>query len=437
MDLMGKRVAVVGFGRTGRAVAEFLAKAGARVLVSEADPEKEGEISSLGFEYEIGNSPDFLSKADLVVVSPGVPWKAPFLKEVRERGIPVIGDVDFALPFLKADLVGITGSNGKSTTVSLTAHILRKAGFRVEAAGNIGRPLISFAGVGYDYLVVEFSSFQLEASSPKVLVSSILNCSPDHLTWHGGFDAYCSAKERLLVNQEQGFSVLNRDDPRRRLWETKVSVPVKWFSSKGEADLVVKSQGGWMGQKKVFDARRMRLVGLHNMENAAASFLIAHGLGVEEERIKDGLYSFSPLEHRMEVFARWEGRIFINDSKATNVDAVRRALQSLDGKFVVIMGGRGKGETYRSLGPLLREKASLVVAIGEEGGRIVQEISPYTEVKRAGSLEEAVDIAFENLGDALGIILSPACASYDMFRNFEERGRRFKELVLRRLKGGK
>ena len=436
MELKGKRVAVVGFGRTGRALVEFLKRQGAIPMISEKQPEKFKEIKALGVDYEIGNSPEFLSKADMVVVSPGVPWNSDFLQEVRRRGVAVMGDVDFALPFLRAKLVGITGSNGKSTTVSLTAHILKKAGLRAEAGGNIGKPLISFAYQEYDYLVVELSSFQLEASSPEVFVSSILNCSPDHLARHGSFEEYCAAKERLLEIQKEGFSVLNKGDSRWKVWREKVRVPVRSFSSRGEAELRVTREGGWMGKRMVFDAKKMKLLGLHNMENAAASFLIALGLSVEEEKIREGLYSFYPLEHRMEVFAEEGDKIFINDSKATNVDSVRRALEALDGKFVVIMGGRGKGENYRALGPLLSEKASLVIVIGEEADRIREDISSYVRVEKAGSLEEAVALAFENLPSSKGILLSPACASYDMFSNFEERGRVFKREVSRRLKGG-
>ncbi len=433
MDLSGKKVAIVGYGRTGKALFKFLKGRARQVMISETDPSREDEIRSLGVEYEIGNSPEFLVRADLVLVSPGVPWKASFLEEVRAKGREVMGDVDFALKFVKAKLVGITGSNGKSTTVALTAHILKKAGLRAQACGNIGAPLIEFAGKEYDYLVMELSSYQLEANSPRVLVSSILNCTPDHLSRHGSFEAYCSAKERMLLLQREGFSVLNKGDGRAKIWEEKAKVEIKWFSSAGEADLEVREDGGWMGGKRVFEAERMNLLGLHNLENAAAAFLIAHGLGLSENRIREGLYSFQPLEHRMEVFAEKDGKVFINDSKATNVDSVRRALQSLKGRFVLIMGGRGKGESYRSLAPLVREKVSLVVAIGEEADRIKEELGKEVPVLLASSLSEAVEVSMKNLREADGLLLSPACASFDMFSNFEERGRVFKEEVLRRL----
>jgi len=433
VDLSQKKVAIVGFGRTGRSLLKFLKGRARRVMVSEADPSREDELRSLGVEYEIGNSPGFLARADLVLVSPGVPWKAAFLEEVRAKGVEVLGDVDFALKFMKARLVGITGSNGKSTTVALAAHILKKAGLKAEACGNIGAPLVEFAGRKYDYLVVELSSYQLEANSPRVLVSSILNCTPDHLSRHGSFEAYCSAKERVLLLQRHGFSVLNRGDPRAQIWERKVKVETKWFSSSGEADLEVREDGGWMGRKMVFEAAKMKLLGLHNMENAAAAFLIARGLGLSGDKIREGLYSFQPLEHRLEVFAEKEGKVFINDSKATNVDSVKRALQALKGRFVLIMGGRGKGETYRSLAPLVRAKVSLIVAIGEEAERIKEELGEEVPVLLAPSLSEAVEVSMGKLSEADGLLLSPACASFDMFSSFEERGRVFKEEVLRSL----
>ncbi len=433
MDLSRMDVAVVGFGRTGRALWNFLKDRARRVFISEADPAREDLLRSLGVKYEIGNSPEFLARADLILVSPGVPWRAPFLEELRERGKRVMGDVDFALKFVRANLVGITGSNGKSTTVALTAHILKGAGLKAEACGNIGSPLINFAHGDYDYLVVELSSYQLEANSPRVLISSILNCSPDHLARHGSFELYCSSKERLLELQEEGFSVLNRGDERWRVWKAKLRVHGVWFSSRGEADLKVERDGGWMGNRRVFEAAKMKLLGLHNMENAAAAFLIARGLGIPEDRIREGLYSFRPLEHRMEVFAEKNGKVFINDSKATNVDSVKRALEALEGQFVLIMGGRGKGETYRGLIPLVKERVSLIVALGEEAPRIKEELGTVVPVVVVSSMGEAVKVSLENLAGAQGVLLSPACASFDMFSNFEERGRIFKEEVLRRL----
>ncbi len=434
MEIKGRKFAVVGFGITGKAIANFITSMGGTVLISDRNPQREEEIKRLGYEYQIENSPEFLSRADVIVVSPGVPWNAPFLEELRNMGKRVMGDIDFSIPFVKGKLIGITGSNGKSTTVALTAHILKTAGFKAEACGNIGNPLINLAGKDHDFLVLELSSYQLEASSPSVYISSILNCTPDHLNRHGSFDAYCTAKERLLELQKEGFSVLNLDDPRSEIWDKKSRVEKYFFSSRKEVakGITIKDFRAFEGENLAFDGKRMKLIGTHNMENAAAAFLIAKLAGAAEEKIREGIYSFEPLEHRMELFTYCQGKPFINDSKATNIDAVRRALQSLTGKYAIIMGGQGKGESYGELSDLMREKAVFIVAIGEEKLKIKEDLGRTSEVVVASSLEEAVDLVFERLNEVDGVILSPACASFDMFSNFEERGRRFKELVLRR-----
>lgn len=434
VEIKGKTFAVVGFGITGKAIARFISERGGTVIVSDKNPEREKELKQLGYEYQIDNSVEFLSRADVIVVSPGVPWHAPFLVELRQKGKKVLGDIDFSIPFVKGQLIGITGSNGKSTTVSLTAHILKTSGFRAEACGNIGNPLINFAGNSYDFLVIELSSYQLEASSPSVYISSILNCTPDHLKRHGSFDAYCSAKERLLELQRKGFAVLNIDDPRYKIWKEKSRVKKYFFSSQQEVNngITIKGTKAFEGKNLAFDGEKMKLIGTHNMENAAAAYLIAKLAGAEEEKIREGIYSFEPLEHRMELFTYCQGKPFINDSKATNIDSVKRALQSIRGKYAIIMGGQGKGESYASLIPFIKERADFIVAIGEERKRIKKELGKSCKVVLASSLEEAVDIVFKKLNEVDGVILSPACASFDMFLNFEERGRRFKEEVLRR-----
>ncbi len=435
MEIGGRTFAVVGFGRSGRAILDFVSSRGGKVIVSEKDGEKENELKELGVKYEIGNSPDFLSKADYIIVSPGVPWDSQFLVELREKGKPVLGEIALALPFIRAKMIGITGSNGKSTTVALVAHILKGAGLKAEACGNIGNPLIKFTDKKYDFLAVELSSFQLEATSIEVFISSILNCSPDHLDRHGGFDTYCQAKETLLENQREGFTILNKDDARAGIWVKKSRVEKFFFSSreKVEKGIQIKNGKGYLHDGELtFDSSKMKLFGLHNLENAAASFLVALGVGLDHGIIRKSIYSFKPLEHRMELFALCKGKSFINDSKATNVDAVRRALESLKGKYILIMGGRGKGESYSSLSKLVKEKVRLIVCIGEEKKIIRDDLGEYAEVFLASSLEEAVELSFSKLDEADGVILSPACASYDMFENFEERGKKFKEEVMRR-----
>ncbi len=439
MEVKGRTVAVVGFGLTGRAVVEFLLRKGARVLVSEKDKGKEDQLRQLaekGVEVELGqHSAEFLSKADLVVVSPGVDWNAPFLEELRRRGKEVIPEIDLAYPFIKGRIIGITGSNGKSTTTSLVHHILKEAGVKSVLAGNIGRALIDAVEEEGEYFVVELSSFQLEGSrifSPYISV--MLNCTPDHLDRHRTMESYCGAKERLFENQRDGFAIMNYDDPRRTIWERKVRVPAYFFSRKKRVKGLFLSgdRAFWEDGREAFRVEKLRIKGVHNAENAMAAFLACHLCGLDDEDIRKGLYSFSPLPHRMEIFAVWKGITFVNDSKATNIDSVRRALEGMKNPVILIMGGKDKGTSFSPLSEIVKEKVKLLITIGQAAERIEKELEGAAPMARAEDMDDAVKIALEAAERGDWVMLSPGCASFDMFRNFEERGEVFKEAVRRR-----
>ncbi len=439
MEIKGRTVAVVGFGLTGRAVVEFLLRRGARVLVSEKDRGKEDQLRQLAekdVEVEVGqHSAEFLSKADLVVVSPGVDWNAPFLEELRRRGREVIPEIDLAYPFIRGRIIGITGSNGKSTTTSLVHHILKEAGVKSVLAGNIGRALIDVVEEEGDYFVVELSSFQLEGSRAfSPYISVMLNCTPDHLDRHRTMESYCSAKERLFENQRKGFAVMNYDDPRRSIWDRKLRVPARYFSRKERVKGLFLSEGRalWEDGREAFRVDRLRIKGVHNAENAMAAFLVCHLCGLDDEQIRKGLYSFSPLPHRMEIFAVWKGITFVNDSKATNIDSVRRALEGMKNPVILIMGGKDKGTSFSPLSELIKEKVKLLITIGQAAERIERELEGTAPMVRAEDMDDAVRIALEAAQEGDWVMLSPGCASFDMFRNFEERGEVFKAAVRRR-----
>lgn len=440
MELKGKKVAVVGMGITGRAVAEFLLKKGAQVYISEKDSTKEKELRDFenkGALVELGgHSRDFLSQADFIVVSPGVDWNEDFLAQLRSEGKEVLPEIDFAFPFIKGKIVAVTGSNGKSTTASLVHHLLINAGLKSILAGNIGKALISVAEKEADFFVVEVSSFQLEGSrlfSPYVAI--LLNCTPDHLDRHLTMESYCGAKERLLENQMQGLAVLNYEDPRRSIWERKARAEVLYFSSRRRVKgLYLKGEKVfWHDGRYAFDSSRLSIKGLHNVENAMASYLAAHYCGASPEKLERALYTFQPLEHRMEIFLQHKGVVFVNDSKATNVDSVKRALEGVKNPVILILGGKDKGTSFGPLADLINEKVKLLITIGQAAERIEKELKGKAPMRRAGSMEEAVEIAIKEAKEGDWVMLSPACASFDMFKNFEERGRIFKELVRRKL----
>jgi UDP-N-acetylmuramoylalanine--D-glutamate ligase len=388
---------------------------------------------------ELGGHPErLLLRQDLIIPSPGVPADAPLLQSGRAQGITIWSEVELADRFLNGRLIGITGSNGKTTTTALIEHILRSAGFPTILAGNIGTPLISCVEQTNDQTitVVELSSFQLELIETfRPNISVFLNLTPDHLDRHGTFKSYGAAKARIFENQtEADFAALNADDP-----ATASLVPSKphvyWFSRKQRvaqgafvrgSEIIFRQDGVEQVFLKLAD---ISLAGGHNVENVLAAVVATRLAGAEPGAIAKGVRSFSGVEHRLEFVAEIGGVRYYNDSKATNVDATLKALDSFPGRILIILGGKDKGSDYTALQASLREKTILALLIGAAADKIEKQIAGSVAIERAETLERAVDTAAHAAQPGDIVILAPACASFDQFQNYEHRGRVFKELV--------
>ncbi len=443
-ELRGKRVLVVGLARTGVATALFCAAREAEVTATDARTEIEigPEIAKLreaGVALELGGHQDktFLAQ-DLIIPSPGVPADAPLLQSAREKGITVWSEIELAYRFLKGKLIGITGSNGKTTTTSLLAHMFITYGHPTILAGNIGTPLIAHVEETDEksVTVVELSSFQLELIDkfrPNAAV--FLNFTSDHLDRHPNIEAYGRAKARIFENQtEWDCAVLNADDP--ALLPYVPSTPrVFWFSrtkavKQGthlDGESIVFSDEG--RQRTLLNKRDVRLLGAHNLENVLAASAAAYAMGMEPEAIAKAVQTFQGVEHRLEFVVEIGGVRYYNDSKATNVDATLKALDAFPGRILVILGGKDKGSDYTLLQKTLREKAILALLIGAAAEKIEKQIAGSVAIEHAGTLERAVEIASHAAQPGDVVLLAPACASFDQFQNYEHRGRAFKELV--------
>jgi len=446
MDLKHKRVLVVGLGRSGVAAAFFLQEHGAKVTVSDTKSEAQlqSEVAALldrGVSIEAGRHGERTFRdQDLIVVSPGVPSDQPQLQHARTLGIPVIGEVELAFRFLQGKVLAITGSNGKTTTTTLLGEILSKAGKKTLVGGNIGTPVISLAGKSTpDSLVVlEISSFQLETIEQFCpWIAAILNITPDHLDRHHTFEAYVAAKARIFENQRKSdFGVLNADDPACVGLKDKVTGTPFWFSRKQPVE-----NGAWLKGDQIVFARNgqeqavlsrndIQLKGAHNLENVLAAVTMALLAGCETEQVRRGVTEFRAVEHRLELVTSINGVTFYNDSKATNVDATIKALESFPGNIHIILGGKDKGSDYTALNQLLRERAKRAYLIGAAAEKIRSQIQGSVPLVQSGTLERAVRQAFDGAKAGDIVVLAPACASFDQFENYEQRGRLFKELVL-------
>jgi UDP-N-acetylmuramoylalanine--D-glutamate ligase len=445
MDLRNKRVLVVGLGKSGVASALFLRSRGARVTVSDAKPEAElrDEILLLlehGITVETGGHGDRTFRGqDLIVVSPGVPVDAPQLVQARSLGEPVIGEVELAAHFLSGQIVAITGANGKTTTTSLAGEIIAAGKFSTLVGGNIGTPAISFVDEAgpTTWIVLEVSSFQLETIAefrPRIAV--ILNITPDHLDRHKTFDNYVNTKARIFENQRaDDFTVLNADDATTAGLSERTRAQVLWFSRKKEIE-----KGAFVRGAQIYfrDGRRERqilplaevsLKGGHNLENVLAGVSIGMVVGCQPEQIRDAVRNFKAVEHRLEFVARVASVDYYNDSKATNVDATIKALESFPANVHLILGGKDKGSDYSGLRELLRERVKRVYTIGAAAAKIESQIQGAAEIEHAETLENAVRRASEIALEGDVILLAPACASFDQFQSYEHRGRVFKETV--------
>jgi UDP-N-acetylmuramoylalanine--D-glutamate ligase len=443
MELRGQSVLIVGFERTGEALCRFLLDRGARVTVSDKKPaeafgSKLGPFLDRGVVFETGgHRPETFLSADLIVPSPGVPPIAEIL-DARDRGVPVLAEIELATMFLKGRIVAITGSNGKSTTTTLVHTILRDAGLRARLAGNIGTPLVSFVDRSRDddVYVTEISSFQLEYTERFTpAVAALLNVSENHIDWHGTFDRYFAAKTKLILRMgPDGRAVLNRDDARVWGLRAEARARVYGFSRKRRLARGACLEDGWIvlrdgPPEKVLPAARIALPGAHNLENVLAAAMIARLLGVPPASIRRSVLAFRGLEHRLEEVLTVRGVRFVNDSKATTVDATLKALASFDRPVVLILGGRGKGGDFSPLRAAVRKRARAVVLVGEAADKIEKALGGAGPVVRASDYRAAVRTAFGLAARGDIVLLAPACTSWDMFRNFEERGRTFKREV--------
>jgi UDP-N-acetylmuramoylalanine--D-glutamate ligase len=444
-QLAGRKVLVVGLARSGMAAAEYALAAGAKVVATDVKTAEElgtaaASLAERGVRLELGARGDLaFEDAELVVVSPGVPSNLPGIMRARERGVPVWGEVELAWRAMRGRMIGITGSNGKTTTTALTGHLLKAAGIPTLIGGNIGTPLISLAAesTSATVTVAEISSFQLEtvdAFHPDV--AALLNLTPDHIDRHGSFEEYARMKLRMFENQtETDIAILNADDPEvaKRAPEHSVTW---WFSREKRVAEGTSVQNGQIvfrregKESPILRIEEIPLRGAHNVENVLAASAAACLVGADPAAVAEGVRSFAGVEHRLEFVREAGGVEYYNDSKATNVDATRKALEAFSGNVIVILGGKDKGSDYTTLSPLLRQRARLVLLIGAAAEKIASQIGDAVALEFAGTLDRAVEIAAQRaqLGDT--VLLAPACASFDQFDNFEHRGRVFRERVM-------
>ena len=458
MQLAGTQVTIVGLARSGVAAARLLLEAGAQVTV--ADRKEPTELSGVlkgldqsavrtqfGATYESA-----LEKAELVVISPGVPYRLPALERVRRKGVMVISELELASRFLTVPMLALTGTNGKSTTVTLIGQMLRHSGQRVFVGGNLGTALSEAAlhslqasrkgePCPYDRVVVEVSSFQLETVQQfHPWIGAILNVTVDHQDRYESIDEYIAAKNRIFENQTTSdFALFNLDDPRVAPLRKTVQARALGFTRMGrlpqdvaggtylEGDRIVTTV---MGQsQEVCRRNEIKIIGNHNVENAmvAATFSLLSGCSLEA--IRQVLKEFPGLEHALEVGRDRRGVRFVNDSKGTNVDATLKALESIEQPIWLIAGGRDKGGDFSRLAPLIRQRVKRLMLIGEAAPLIAQAMEGHQAMERHATLKEAVEQAASRADGGDVVLLSPACASFDMFADYQDRGRQFKALV--------
>jgi len=428
-------------GKSGLAAAEFLAKRGAKTLLADARSKSELEEAASGLnpgiKLKFGDcSP--ASNADLIVLSPGVPADAPFLKQAREQGTEIIGELELAARFNKTPVIAITGSNGKSTVTTLVGEILRAEGFNVQVGGNLGTPFIELIEKKpCDFIVLEVSSFQLEtAGNFRPHIAAVLNITPDHLDRHKTFQNYCSIKGSIADCQEESdYFIGNLDDPETvKLTCGKKSK--KLFFGAGlegaegaflrNGEILLKYEGN---ESAICNQRDIPFPLKLQVENALAAVAITAPLKISTDSLKQAICSFKGLEHRMEWVRALRGIDFINDSKATNIGAACKSLLTIEQPVVLMLGGRDKKNDFSEMLPLLKKKVKHLVLFGEAREKIKRALNGSPAYEEADSFEDAVKIAVNRAVEGDAVLLSPACASQDMFRNFEERGMEFKALV--------
>jgi len=438
------RTLIIGAGKTGMSCAKLLKKRGKKVIVNDIKnsselPDEVQFLEKLGLPYVFGEHPEsLLSEIDFVIVSPGIPPKIPILEEARKRSIPVLGEFEYAWYFVNSPVIAVTGTNGKTTVTCWVHHTLKELGFNTALAGNNDTPLSDIVAepFAYDWIIAELSSYQLEYAHlfhPRI--AAVLNVTPDHISRHPTLQEYADTKCKIFQNQtEQDVAVINSDDE----WVSKMNVPpsVKklYFSLEKEVS------GAWVKSDSeeshiLFNkdilgkVSQLPLKGRHNLANALAVLTIVNSLSIPPEKVYKAMSSFKGVPHRIEFLGTKNGVSFYNDSKSTNVESLRVALESFQQPVILIAGGRGKGASYEPLRQLIQEKVCFLITLGEDAQKIEDAFSDLVQVEQVQSMEEAVKVAWQHSFPNSVILLSPACASFDMYANFEVRGEHFRKCV--------
>ena len=439
MELKNQNILVAGMERSGIASVEFLLRSGAHVTAVDAKPfehlnDAARALHDRGVPFRLqrdGGFEDF----DGIVLSPGVALDAPEVQAARERGVPVIGELELAAPFLAGPTIGISGSNGKTTTTALTGHILAECGVPVQVGGNIGTAVTAMIDTSREdqWNVLELSSFQLESTvSFRPRIAVILNITQNHLDRHHTMDAYADAKGRILDHQvETDHAVLNADDEYCRRFEHRGLAKRIWFSGTRKLPSGAYLDNGqiWFGGEAVVPAADLLIRGRHNLENAMAAMEAGYLAGAALPDIARAVTTFHAVEHRLEFVQQAGGVDFYNDSKATSVDATLKALEAFDSGVWIILGGKDKGSEYGPLRSPLTKKARAALLIGSAAAKIASHLEGAVDLIEAGTLENAVRIAYAKAKPGDIILLAPACSSFDQFQSYEHRGRVFKGLV--------
>jgi UDP-N-acetylmuramoylalanine--D-glutamate ligase len=442
LDFKGAKAAVIGLAKSGLASIELLASKGASVTACDSRPLEQlpgvaEKLRRLGVPFRL-QSWESLEDADWVVISPGVPADLEVLDRARRRGIRVIGEVELAGYFLEGDTIGITGSNGKTTTTALAGHVLGECGIPAQVGGNIGTvPATAMAASSRpgQWNVLELSSFQLETiQNFRARIGVVLNVTQDHLDRHRTLEGYAGAKARLMETQlPDDFAVLNADDAVCVEYALRARGRVVWFSPTRRLD-----EGVWLDEGRILhngqsllDAGEIPLRGRHNIENVMAASAAARLAGAPLEGIAAAIRTFKAVEHRLEFVRRVRGIDFYNDSKATNVDSALKAVEAFDNPLWVILGGKDKGSDYKPLAGPLAAKARAALLIGAAAPLIAASLEGIVPLLDCGTMENALRTALEKAAPGDTVVLAPACASFDQFENYEHRGRVFKQLVSR------
>ncbi len=445
--LESQKALVVGAGKSGLSAAKLLLSLKKQVVITDQKQEDElcetaKKLSELGVECFFGGHPiELLEDIDFVVVSPGVPSEIPLLKGAFENKIPVLGEFELSTIFISRPIIAVTGTNGKTTVSTWLYHTIKALGYKPALAGNIDIPLaeIVLYSDNFSHIVVEVSSYQLEYSLYfHPWIATVLNLTPDHLSRHKSMANYAEIKNKIFKNQgENDLAVLNFDDE----WTRNMKVPTKterrYFSvmvpveNGAWIDKVDKDANIYFGLKKIGKVGEIPLLGKHNIYNALSVLAMLSYELAEPEKVLECMSSFKGVPHRIEFVGEKDGVKFYNDSKSTNVDSLRVALESFQEPLILIAGGRGKGYGYESLRELVRNKVRFMIAMGEDAQKLENTFSDLVPVSRVYSMEEAVKLAWERSSPGYVILLSPGCASFDMYPNFEVRGNHFKECVKR------